>query len=53
MYLQLAIGLKKPRQFIITAKFQVYTLLRIKRFMTAAIDIVRAEKMEKKSFYYL
>ena len=40
-------------QFIITAKFQVYTLLRIKRFMTAAIDIVGAEKMEKEIFLLL
>jgi hypothetical protein len=44
---------EKLDNFIFTAKFQVYTLLRVKLFLTAAIDIVGAEKMEKEIFYYL
>jgi hypothetical protein len=44
---------EKLDNFIFTAKFQVYTLLQVKRFLAAAIDIVRAEKMEKEIFYHL
>jgi hypothetical protein len=44
---------EKLDNFIFTAKFQVYTLLQVKGFLAAAIDIVRAEKMEKEIFYHL